>query len=103
MMWQHGGTHRANAFAEGGRESVENVHGWRKPLGELFITALRLIEFVGFPLKYSEDIFRRMTGFYLLCEWVGCKILSGLPLVLAEGPIEDGLKIWGGGRYLDVG
>ena len=96
MMGQVGGTHGANAFAEGGRESVEYIDGWCEPLGESFIAALRLIEFVGFPLERSENSFRRITGFYLLCKRVGSKILSGLPLVLTEGLIEDWLKIWSG-------
>ena len=34
VIRQHVGTHRANALTEGGRESVENVHCWRKPLCE---------------------------------------------------------------------
>ena len=99
-MSHGGGTHSANAFAEGGRESVENIDGWCKPLDESFITALRLIEFVGFPLEYNEDIFKRIAGIYLFRERVGGKILSGFLLELAEGLIEDWLKFWG---YLDAG
>jgi hypothetical protein len=103
LMQQHDGTDRANALAKGGRECVKDVHGWRKPLGESLIVALRLFEFVGFPLKHSEDGVRRITAFNLLCEWVGGKIVSGLLLVLFEGLIEDRWIIWSSGRYLDVG
>ncbi len=103
MMRQHAGTHRANTLAKGGRERVEDIYCGVKPLGESLIAALRLIEFVGFPLKYGEDGFRRMAGFNLLGEWVGGKFFSGLLLVLFQGLVEDWLEIWSGGGYLDVG
>jgi hypothetical protein len=102
-MRQHAWTHRTNALAEGGGQRADDIHGWLKPLDESLIAALRLIELVGFLLKYGEYSLRRITGFYLLCEWVGGKILSGLLVVLFEGLIEDWLKIWSGRRYLDVG
>ena len=75
------GTHRANALTEGGGESVEDIHGWRKPLRESFIAALRFIQLVGLPLKYGEDIIRRTTAFDLLRKRVVGKFLPGLPLV----------------------
>jgi hypothetical protein len=101
VLRKHVRTHRANALTKGGRESVENVHGWRKPLCESFIAALRSIQFVGFPLKYGEDSLRRSTAIDLICERVGGKFLSGLPLVLLQSLIEDRLKVWScGGRLL---
>ena len=88
------GTHRANALTEGGGESIEDIHGWRKPLGESFIAALRLIQLVGLPLEYGEDSIRRATAFDLLRERVCSKFLAGLPLVLLQSLIEDRLKVW---------
>ena len=82
-------THRSNALTKGGRESVEDIHSWREPLGESLIAASSLIEVVGLPFKYGEDSTRRNTAFNLLCEWVGRNILPGLPLVLSDGFIED--------------
>ena len=98
VMPQHVGTHRANALTDGGRESVEDVHGRCKPLCESFVAALRSIQIVGFPLEYGEDSIRRATVFDLVRERVGSKILSGLLLVLLQGLIEDRLKIWSSGR-----
>ena len=94
VVGKHMGTHRANALTESGRESVEDVHSWRKPLGESLIAALRLIQLVGLPLKYGEDSIRRAAAFDLLREWVGGKFFSGLPLVLLQSFIEDQLEIW---------
>ena len=93
MMRQDAGTHRADALTKGGREGVEDIYGWRKPLCESLIASLRSIEFVGFPFKYGEYSFRRVTAFYFLCEGVGAEFLSGLLLVFAQGPIEDWLII----------
>ena len=92
MIWRRAGTHRANALTKGGSESVEDIHGWRKPLGESLVTTLRLIEIVGFPFKHGEDSFRRSTTFDLHRERVGNKFLSCLPLVLFQGLVEDWLK-----------
>ena len=89
MMRQQAGTHGADALSKGGRESVEDIHSWGKPLCESLVAALRLIEFVGFPFEYGEDSFRRIAAFYLLCEGVGSEFLSGLLLVFLQGPIED--------------
>lgn len=96
------GTYRTNALAEGGRQRVDDIHGWLKTLSESLIAALRLTEFVGFPLKYGENSLRRITAFYLLCEWVGGKIFSGLLLILFESLFEDWLETWCGRRCLDV-
>src|SRR6266702_508458 len=103
MTRQQAGTYRANTLAKGDRECVEDIYCGVKPPGESLIAALRLIEFVGFPLKYGEDSSRRMAVFNLLCEWVGGKFFSGLLLVLFQGLIEDGLKNWSGGGCLEVG
>ena len=103
MMRQDAGTHRANALTNGGREGVEDIHGWCKPLGNPLIASLRLIEFVGFPFKYGEDSFRRVTVFYLLCERIGSEFLSGLLLVFVQGPIEDWLIIRIGCGGLETG
>jgi hypothetical protein len=104
MMRQRAGTDRTNTHANGGRECIEDIHGWRKPLGEPLIAVLRLIEFVGFPLKYCKNSFRSIAAFNLLCEWVCGKIFSGFLLVLFQGFIEDWLKFWSGrSYYLDVG
>ena len=103
MIRQDAGTRRTNALTNGGRESVEDIHGWRKPLCEPLIAALRLIEFVGFPFKYGEDSFRRVTVFYLLCEGIGSEFLSGLLLVFVQGPIEDWLVIRIGCGSLETG
>ena len=94
VVGKHMGTHRANALTESGRESVEDVHGRRKPLGESLIASLRLIQLISFPLKYGEDCIRRAAAFDLLRKWVGGKFLSGLLLVLLQSLIEDRLKIW---------
>ena len=96
MMRQHHdvGIYRPNTHAKGGRECVEDIHGRRKPLGEPLITVLRLIEFIGFPLKNGEDSFRSIAAFNFLREWVGGKFFSGLPLVLLQSFIEDQLEIW---------
>ena len=88
------GTHHADALSDGGRESVEDVHGRRKPLCESFIVALRLIQSVGFPLKYGEDSIWRATAFDLVRKRVGSKFFSGLLLVLLQSLIEDRLKTW---------
>ena len=103
MIRQPVETHGANALTEGRRECVEDAHGWGKPLGESFIAALRLIQFVGFLLNYGEDSIRRATAFDLVCEWMGSKFFSGLPLVLLQGLIEDRLKIWSSGGHLLTG
>ena len=94
VVRKHMGTHCANTLTEGGGESVEDVNGRRKPLGESLIAALRLIQLVGLPLKYGEDCIRRAAAFDLLREWVGGKFFSGLPLVLLQSFIEDQLEIW---------
>src|SRR6266702_8107551 len=96
MTRQQDGTYRANTLAKGDRECVEDIYCGVKPPGESLIAALRLIEFVGFPLKYGEDSFRRITAFDLLRERVGRKFFLGLLLVLFQGPIKDWLKIWNG-------
>ena len=93
VVQQRGRTHHTNALTKGDRKSVEDVHGRRKPLGESFIAALRLIEFVGFPSKYGEDSIRRATVFDLIRKRVGSKFFSSLPLVLLQSLIEDWLKI----------
>ena len=93
VVRKHTGTHCANTLTEGGGECVEDVDGRRKPLGESFIAALRLIEFVGFPSKYGEDSIRRATVFDLIRKRVGSKFFSSLPLVLLQSLIEDWLKI----------
>ena len=95
----HVETHRANALTKGGRENVEDVHGWREPLCESFVAALRLIEFVGFPLKYGEDSIRMVTALDLFRERVGPKFLPGLLLVLLQRLIEDRLEIWSSGGH----
>ena len=102
-MRQRAGTDRANARANGGRECAEDIHGRRKPLGESLVAALRLVEFAGFPLKYGEDGFRRVTGPYLRRERVSDKVLSGLLLVLYQSFFEDGLKIRNGRGHLEIG
>ena len=92
VIWRRAETHRANALTKGGSESVEDIHGWRKPLCESLITTPRLTEIVGFPFKHCEDGFRRFAAFDLHRERVGNKLLSGLPLVLFQGLVEDWLK-----------
>ena len=87
-------THRAKALTKGSGESVEDVHGWRKPLCKPFIAAMRLIQLVGFPLKHGEDSIRRATAVYLVRERVSSKFLPGLLLVLLQSLIENRLKIW---------
>ena len=94
MTGKRVGTHNTNALTEGGRESVEDIDSGSKPLYKSFIAALRLIEFVGFPLKYGEDGVRRATALDLLRERVGCKFLPGLLLVLLQSLFQDRLKIW---------
>ena len=94
VVRKHMGTHCANTLTEGGGESVEDVNGRRKPLGESLIAALRLIQLVGLPLKYGEDCIRRAAAFDLLRERVGSQFLSSLLLVLLQSLIEDRLKIW---------
>ena len=94
VVWTHVETHRAKALTKGSGESVEDVHGWRKPLCEPFIAALRLIQLIGFPFKYGEDSIRRAATFDLVRERVGSKFLPGLPLVLLQSFIEDRLKVW---------
>jgi hypothetical protein len=101
VLQEHVRTHRSNALTKGGRKSVENVHGWRKPLCQSFVAALRLIQFVGFPLEYGEDSIGRATAFDLLRERVSSKFFSGLLPVLLQSLIEDRLKVWSsGGRLL---
>jgi hypothetical protein len=101
VIRQDDGTHHANALTKGGRKSIENVHGWRKPLCQSFVAALRFIQLVGFPLKYGEDSIGRATAFDLLRERVSSKFFSGLHLVLLQSLIEDRLKVWSsGGRLL---
>ena len=73
--------HRANAFAKGGRERVEDIHSWVEPLCESFIVGPRLIQFFGFPFKYGEDGFRRSAAIYFSSEWVGREVFSGLLLI----------------------
>ena len=102
-MEKHAGTDRAKASTKGSRERVEDIHGWRKPLGESLIAALRSIEIVGFPLKYGEDSFRRIASSYLLRERVGNKVFFRLLLVLFQSFIEDRLKVWIGGGHLETG
>ena len=94
MIRKRVGTHHADALSDGGRESIEDVHGRRKPLCESFIVALRLIQSVGFPLKYGEDSIWRATAFDLVRKRVGSKFFSGLLLVLLQSLIEDRLKTW---------
>ncbi len=103
MTRQQAGTYRANTLAKGDGECVEDIYCGVKPLGESLIAALRLIEFVGFPLKYGKDGFRRVAALNLLCECVASKFFSGLLLVLFQGLIEDWLKIWSGGGGLETG
>lgn len=63
--------HQAGTLAEGGRECIEDIYGWVKPLNQSFITASRSIQFISFLLKYGEDSFGRFAAFYLDSEWVG--------------------------------
>ena len=49
--------HQSSALAECGRECIEDIYGWVKPLDQPFITGSRSIQLISFPLKYSEDSF----------------------------------------------
>ena len=93
MTRKLGGNHRANASAKGGRECVEDIHGWREPLGESFIVALRSIKIVGLALEHGEDRGRRITAVYLLRERVSNKVFLGLLLVLYQSSVKDWLKV----------
>ena len=88
--------HQARALAKSGRERGEDIHGWTEPLSESLIAALRLIEFVSFPLKYGEDGFGRIAAFDLSSDWVGSQVFAGLLLILFHGFFEDRLKVWSG-------
>lgn len=59
-----------------------------------WVTVLRLIEFVGFPFKHSEDTIRRSTVLDFRCERVGREILPGFLLGLFEVLLEDRLKFY---------
>ena len=88
-------THQANALAKGGRERVEDIHGWIEPLSESLIAALGLVQFIGFHFKYGEDGLRRGAGIDLGSEWVGSQVFSGLPLILFQCLFEYCLEVSG--------
>ncbi|KAI9430458.1 hypothetical protein H4582DRAFT_2063799 [Lactarius indigo] len=74
----------------GSRERIEDIHGWCKPLDESLIAALRLIEFVGFPLKHAEDSFRKESQFAISSAsgWVG--LIEDRSEIWSEGHLETG-------------
>ena len=74
--------HQASALAKSGRERIEDIHGWVKPLGQSFIAAPRLIQFIGFPFKYGEDCFGRIAAVDLSSKRVGSQIFASLLFIL---------------------
>ena len=46
-------------FSERHRECMKDLYGWVEPPGPVFISTLRLIEFLDLLLKHVENITRR--------------------------------------------
>ena len=86
--------HQAGTLAEGGRECIEDIYGWVKPLNQSFITASRSIQFISFLFKYGKDCPRRIAACYLSSEWVGSYVFAGLLLIRFQSPFENWLEIW---------
>jgi hypothetical protein len=49
MTRVHAVAHQAGALAKCGRERIEDIHGWVKPLGQSLIAAPRSIQLISFP------------------------------------------------------
>ena len=82
VIWLIAVAYRANAFAKGSRKRVEDIHSRIEPLCKPLITALRLIQFSGFPFQYGEDGFGRGAAVYFSGERVISQVFSGLLLIL---------------------
>ena len=82
-------------FSERHRECMKDVYSWVEPLGPVFISKLRLIEFLDLLLKQVENITRRAAVLELGSEWVITKNLFCASLVHSQGIIEYKLEVGG--------
>ena len=76
---------------------MKDLHSWIQPPRPLFISALRLIEFLDLLLKDVENATRRVAVLELSGEWVRGKILFCSFFVHFQGIIENKLEIGGRG------
>ncbi len=82
-------------FSERHRECMKDLYGWVEPPGPVFISTLRLIEFLDLLLKQVENITRRAAVLELGNEWVITKNLFCASLVRSQGIIEYKLEVGG--------
>ena len=89
------GAYQANAFSEGFREGVEDIHRRVQPLGQPFTAILRSMKLFGLLLKHQEDAAGSVAGLKLRSERVGKKIRFCASLICFQGMIENLLKVGG--------
>ncbi len=74
---------------------MKDVYSWVEPSGPVFISTLRLIEFLDLLLKHVENVARRAAVLQLGGEWVITKILFCASFVRFQGIIEYKLEVGG--------
>ncbi len=82
-------------YSERPRECMKDLYSWVKPSGPVFISTLRLIEFLDLLLKQVENITRRAAVLELGSEWVITKILFRASFVRSQGIIKNKLEVGG--------
>jgi hypothetical protein len=85
-------------FSECHRECMKDLNSWVEPPGPVFISTLRLIEFLDLLLKYIENVARRAAVLEPGSEWVITEILFCASFVHSQGIIEYKLEVGGCSR-----
>jgi hypothetical protein len=82
-------------FSERPRECMKDLYRWVEPPGPVFISTLRLIEFLDLLLKQIENMTGRAAFLELGSKWVITKILFCASFVRSQGIIENKLEVRG--------
>jgi hypothetical protein len=82
-------------FSERPRECMKDLYCWVEPPGPVFISTLRLIEFLDLLLKHVENVARRAAFLELGSEWVVTQVLFCASFVRSQSIIENKLEAGG--------
>lgn len=89
------GAYHANAFSDGCREGIDNIHRRVQPFRQAVIASSRLVEVLDLLSKNKENAVGSIAGLELGGKWVREKVLLCTFFICFQGITEILLKVGG--------